>query len=76
MCVCVRAEKHKEEVVRNVFRKARAKAKEELGAQLRDFQLKRQVGLGALYGPDDAVLDKCAVDRAQVTPLPIHRHSH
>ncbi|XP_068624314.1 rho guanine nucleotide exchange factor 11 [Battus philenor] len=58
-------EYQKEELLRNVFRKARQKAKEELAAQLSEFQLKRQVGLGTLYGPDDAVLDKCDVDKAQ-----------
>ncbi|CAG4961031.1 unnamed protein product [Parnassius apollo] len=58
-------EHEKEELVRNVFRKARQRAKEELGAQLSEFQLKRQVGLGSLYGPDDCVLAKCDVDRAQ-----------
>ncbi|KAJ2939064.1 hypothetical protein O0L34_g10253 [Tuta absoluta] len=55
----------KEELLRNVFRKARQKAKEELSQQLSEFQVKRQVGLGTLYGPDDAVLEKCQVDKAQ-----------
>ncbi|KAJ0170642.1 hypothetical protein K1T71_014013 [Dendrolimus kikuchii] len=58
-------EYEKEELLRNVFRKARQKAKEELGHQLSEFQVKRQVGLATLYGPDDAVLEKCDVDKAQ-----------
>ncbi|XP_047037957.1 LOW QUALITY PROTEIN: uncharacterized protein LOC124643134 [Helicoverpa zea] len=55
----------KEELLRNVFRKARQKAKDELSQQLTEFQVKRQVGLGTLYGPDDCVIDKCDVDKAQ-----------
>ncbi|CAH0403766.1 unnamed protein product [Chilo suppressalis] len=37
-------EYEKEELLRNVFRKARQKAKEELSQQLSEFQVKRQVG--------------------------------
>ncbi|XP_037292970.1 uncharacterized protein LOC115448588 [Manduca sexta] len=55
----------KEEIVRNVFRKARQKAKDELSQQLSEFQVKRQLGLASLYSPDDAVLLKCDVDKAQ-----------
>ncbi|XP_026744296.1 rho guanine nucleotide exchange factor 12 isoform X3 [Trichoplusia ni] len=55
----------KEELLRNVFRKARQKAKDELSQQLTEFQVKRQVGLGTLYGPEDSVIDKCDVDKAQ-----------
>ncbi|CAB3245269.1 unnamed protein product [Arctia plantaginis] len=58
-------EYEKEELLRNVFRKARQKAKDELTQQLTEFQVKRQVGLGTLYGPEDAVIDKCDVDKAQ-----------
>ncbi|KAG7295397.1 hypothetical protein JYU34_022446 [Plutella xylostella] len=58
-------EYEKEEILRNVFRKARQKAKEELTQQLEEFQIKRQVGLGTLYGPDDAVLHTASVDKAQ-----------
>ncbi|XP_075987667.1 rho guanine nucleotide exchange factor 2 isoform X2 [Anticarsia gemmatalis] len=58
-------EYEKEELLRNVFRKARQKAKDELSQQLTEFQVKRQVGLGTLYGPEDAVIDKCDVDKAQ-----------
>lgn len=60
------AEHDKEELVRNVFRKARQKAKEELSSQLSEFQVKRQVGLGTLYGPHDALLERCDLDKAQV----------
>ncbi|XP_053620775.1 uncharacterized protein RhoGEF2 isoform X2 [Plodia interpunctella] len=55
----------KDELLRNVFRKARQKAKEELSRQLSEFQVKRQVGLGMLYGPEDSVLERCDVDKAQ-----------
>ncbi|KAJ8708182.1 hypothetical protein PYW08_010548 [Mythimna loreyi] len=55
----------KEELLRNVFRKARQRAKDELSQQLTEFQVKRQVGLGTLYGPEDSVIDKCDVDKAQ-----------
>ncbi|XP_050555964.1 rho guanine nucleotide exchange factor 12 isoform X3 [Spodoptera frugiperda] len=58
-------EYEKEELLRNVFRKARQKAKDELSQQLTEFQVKRQVGLGTLYGPEDSVIDKCDVDKAQ-----------
>ncbi|CAH0718344.1 unnamed protein product, partial [Brenthis ino] len=59
-------EHEKEEVLRNVFRKARRAAKEELARQLADFRLKRRLGLAALYAPDDRVLRRCDVDRAQM----------
>ncbi|XP_047999772.1 nascent polypeptide-associated complex subunit alpha, muscle-specific form-like [Leguminivora glycinivorella] len=55
----------KEEILRTVFRKARQKAKEEMAQQLNEFQVKRQVGLGGLYGPDDAQIERCVVDKAQ-----------
>ncbi|CAG9789941.1 unnamed protein product [Diatraea saccharalis] len=58
-------EYEKEELLRNVFRKARQKAKDELSQQLSEFQVKRQVGLGTLYGPEDSLLEKCDVDKAQ-----------
>ncbi|XP_041986032.1 rho guanine nucleotide exchange factor 11 isoform X2 [Aricia agestis] len=58
-------EHDKEELLRNVFRKARRLAKDELARQLSDFQLKRRAGLGALYGPTDDVLKRCALDRQQ-----------
>lgn len=64
--VCIFPEYDKEELLRNVFRKARQKAKDELSQQLTEFQVKRQVGLGTLYGPEDSVIDKCDVDKAQV----------
>lgn len=53
-----------------MFRKARQKAKEELTVQLSEFQVKRQVGLGTLYGPEDDVILRCHVDKVQV------RHWH
>ncbi|XP_073965618.1 LOW QUALITY PROTEIN: rho guanine nucleotide exchange factor 2 [Choristoneura fumiferana] len=55
----------KEEILRNVFRKARQKAKEEMAQQLNEFQVKRQVGLGGLYGPDDKQIERCVGDKAQ-----------
>ncbi|XP_045487364.1 rho guanine nucleotide exchange factor 11 isoform X1 [Pieris rapae] len=55
----------KEEILRNVFRKARRQAKDELSRQLSEFQLKRQLGLATLYGPDDDTLQMCDVDKTQ-----------
>nr|XP_032524681.1 rho guanine nucleotide exchange factor 12 isoform X2 [Danaus plexippus plexippus] len=55
----------KEELLRNVFRKARRQAKEQLARQLSEFQVKRQVGLATLYGPDDRVLQRCEQDKQQ-----------
>ncbi|CAG9572573.1 unnamed protein product [Danaus chrysippus] len=55
----------KEEQLRSVFRKARRQAKEQLARQLSEFQVKRQVGLATLYGPDDRVLDACDHDKQQ-----------
>ncbi|KAH9632428.1 hypothetical protein HF086_010821 [Spodoptera exigua] len=82
-------EYEKEELLRNVFRKARQKAKDELSQQLTEFQVKRQVGLGTLYGPEDSVIDKCDVDKAQLRAVsalpagaahahgpPAHAHAH
>jgi hypothetical protein len=66
MLLFTSTEYEKEELLRNVFRKARQKAKEELSQQLSEFQVKRQVGLGTLYGPEDAVIEKCHADKAQV----------
>lgn len=59
-------EHEKEELLRNVFRKARQKAKEEMGQQLSEFQVKRQVGLSTLYGPTDHVIARCNADKQQV----------
>ncbi|CAG4980325.1 unnamed protein product [Colias eurytheme] len=58
-------EYEKEEILRNVFRKARRQAKDELAKQLSEFQGKRRLGLATLYGPDDATLQRCDVDKAQ-----------
>lgn len=58
-------EHESEDLLRNVFRKARQKAKDELTRQLTEFQVKRQVGLSTFYGPEDAVLEKCDVDKIQ-----------
>ncbi|XP_034243741.1 rho guanine nucleotide exchange factor 12-like, partial [Thrips palmi] len=55
----------KEEILRRVFWKARAKAKEELNEQLADFQQKRTAGLGTLFGPADAQLDESIHDKGK-----------
>ncbi|VVD01511.1 unnamed protein product [Leptidea sinapis] len=55
----------KEELLRNVFRKARRQAKDELARQLNEFQGKRRLGLATLYGPDDVTLQRCIVDNTQ-----------
>ncbi|XP_076394107.1 rho guanine nucleotide exchange factor 2 isoform X3 [Megachile rotundata] len=62
-------ESDKEEILRKIFWKARIRAKEELNAQLTDFQQKRTAGLGTLFGPSDAQLDESASDRARETKI-------
>ncbi|XP_046751992.1 rho guanine nucleotide exchange factor 12 isoform X4 [Diprion similis] len=58
-------ESDKEEILRKIFWKARARAKEELNEQLADFQQKRTAGLGTLFGPSDAQLDESTNDKAR-----------
>jgi hypothetical protein len=55
----------KEEFLREIFFKARVKAKEELNEQLADFQQKRAVGLGTIFGPPDAQLDESIHDKSK-----------
>lgn len=62
-------EADKEEILRKVFWKARAKAKEELNEQLADFQQKRTAGLGTLFGPADAQLDESIHDKGKETKI-------
>lgn len=52
-------EADKEDILRKIFLKARAKAKEELNELLAEFRQKRNAGLGTFYGPVDSVLDDC-----------------
>ncbi|XP_033211602.1 rho guanine nucleotide exchange factor 12 isoform X2 [Belonocnema kinseyi] len=56
-------ESDKEEILRKIFWKARARAKEELNEQLADFQVKRTAGLGTLFGPNDSDLDESMSDK-------------
>uniref|UniRef100_A0A0C9S1B8 ARHGEF12_2 protein n=1 Tax=Fopius arisanus TaxID=64838 RepID=A0A0C9S1B8_9HYME len=58
-------ESDKEEILRKIFWKARAKAKEELNEQLADFQQKRTAGLGMLFGPSDTQLDESESDKSK-----------
>ncbi|XP_015111917.1 rho guanine nucleotide exchange factor 12 isoform X6 [Diachasma alloeum] len=58
-------ESDKEEILRKIFWKARAKAKEELNEQLADFQQKRTAGLGMLFGPSDIQLDESESDKSK-----------
>ncbi|KAK9891319.1 hypothetical protein WA026_014561 [Henosepilachna vigintioctopunctata] len=53
----------REEKLRKIFWKARARAKEELGRQLADFQQKRTAGLGTIYGPCDTALAELSHDK-------------
>ncbi|XP_044751624.1 rho guanine nucleotide exchange factor 12 isoform X2 [Coccinella septempunctata] len=55
----------KEEILRKIFWKARARAKEELGRQLADFKQKRTAGLGTIYGPTDAALSELYHDKSK-----------
>ncbi|XP_058799501.1 rho guanine nucleotide exchange factor 12 isoform X2 [Phymastichus coffea] len=59
----------KEEILRKIFWKARARAKEELNEQLTDFQQKRIAGLGTLFGPSDAELDGSSYDKNRETKI-------
>lgn len=58
-------ESDKEEILRKIFWKARARAKEELNEQLADFQQKRTAGLGMLFGPSDTQLDESESDKSK-----------
>ncbi|XP_043471753.1 rho guanine nucleotide exchange factor 11 isoform X2 [Leptopilina heterotoma] len=58
-------ESDKEEILRKIFWKARARAKEELNEQLADFQVKRIAGLGTLFGPCDPELDESKSDKSR-----------
>ncbi|XP_063995232.1 rho guanine nucleotide exchange factor 12 isoform X4 [Diachasmimorpha longicaudata] len=62
-------ESDKEEILRKIFWKARAKAKEELNEQLADFQQKRTAGLGMLFGPSDIILDESESDKSKETKI-------
>lgn len=55
----------KEEIMREIFRKARNKTREELTKQLSDFQQKRTAGLGTIYGPPDTALAEIVQDKAR-----------
>ncbi|XP_065207030.1 rho guanine nucleotide exchange factor 12 isoform X3 [Planococcus citri] len=58
-------ESDKEEMLKKIFWKARAKAKDELNEQLADFQQKRIAGLATLYGPNDEGLKECYQDKSK-----------
>ncbi|KFM79191.1 Rho guanine nucleotide exchange factor 11, partial [Stegodyphus mimosarum] len=53
----------KEEILRNVFKKANRKAKEELNDFLADFRNKRTMGLANMYGPPDYQLEEAKHDK-------------
>ena len=46
-----------------LFWKSRVQTRKVLKEQLADFRQKRTVGLGNLYGPNDAELKQCVVSR-------------
>ena len=48
-----------------MFWKARSKAKEEIKRQLAEFRNKRNVGLGIIFGPNDATLDSTLNDKTK-----------
>ncbi len=48
-----------------LFWKARVQTRKLLKEQLSDFCQKRTVGLGSLYGPNDAELKQCIVSRSK-----------
>lgn len=56
-------EYEKAEILRKVFFKSRAKARELIQQQLEEFQVKRTAGLGTMYGPSDPVLADGKGDR-------------
>jgi len=52
-----------------VFRKARNKAKEEINKQLEEFCTKKTAGLGTMFGPPDAQLEECLLDKVKETKV-------
>ncbi|XP_037072957.1 rho guanine nucleotide exchange factor 11-like, partial [Pollicipes pollicipes] len=53
----------KEEKLRTIFQRARARAREDINDQLADFRGKRTAGLGAMFGPRDSELDEARHDK-------------
>ena len=55
----------KEDVLRKLFWKARAKARGVLKEQLAEFRDKRAAGLGSIFGPNDSELKQCIDNRTR-----------
>ena len=55
----------KEDVLRKLFWKARAKARGVLKEQLAEFRDKRAAGLGSIFGPNDPELKQCIDNRTR-----------
>lgn len=55
----------KGEILRQIFLKSRAKAKDFINGQLQDFQVKRTAGLGTMYGPSDQQLQDAKGDKSK-----------
>ncbi|XP_043228869.1 rho guanine nucleotide exchange factor 11-like isoform X6 [Amphibalanus amphitrite] len=55
----------KEEKLRTIFQRARARAREDINDQLADFRGKRTAGLGAMFGPKDSELEEARHDKAR-----------
>ena len=55
----------KEDVLRKLFWKARAKARVVLKEQLAEFRDKRAAGLGSIFGPPDQELKQCIDNRTK-----------
>ena len=50
---------------RQIFQRARARAREDINDQLADFRGKRTAGLGAMFGPKDSELEEARHDKAR-----------
>ena len=61
----LKADFDKEDVLRKLFWKARAKARVVLKEQLAEFRDKRAAGLGSIFGPPDQELKQCIDNRTK-----------
>ena len=61
----LKADFDKEDVLRKLFWKARAKARGVLKEQLAEFRDKRAAGLGSIFGPNDPELKQCIDNRTR-----------
>lgn len=61
----LQTEFEKGEILRKIFWKSRAKARDFVNLQLQEFQVKRTAGLSTMFGPSDQVLYECKGDKSK-----------